>query len=92
LTKIIKLKIIIKNLFTDLSNYEIIKKPEYASEAETETVTEFKSVMGIKTLLNTISIVLQNGRESNQEGLSKQMASTTPPLVKQPQSQWQQRI
>jgi len=39
-----------------------------------------------------MSIALQNGRESNQEGLSKQMASATPPLVKPPQSQWQQRI
>jgi len=39
-----------------------------------------------------MSIVLQNGRESNQKGLSKQMASATPPLVKTPQSQWQQRI
>jgi len=40
--------------------------------------------MGIKTPLDIISIVLQNRRESNQEGLSKQMASATPPLVKQP--------
>ena len=43
--------------------------------------------MGIETLLDTISIALQNGRESNQEGLNKQMASATPPLIKQPQSQ-----
>jgi len=43
--------------------------------------------MGIETPLNTISIALQNGRESNQEGSSKQMASITPPLVKQLQSQ-----
>jgi len=34
-----------------------------------------------------MSIALQNGRESNQEGLSKQMASIIPPLVKPPQSQ-----
>jgi len=39
-----------------------------------------------------MSITLQNERESNQEGLSKQMASATPLLVKPPQSQWQQRI
>jgi len=45
--------------------------------------------MGIETPLDTMSIVLQNGRESNQEGLSKQMANATPPLVKMPQSQWQ---
>jgi len=48
--------------------------------------------MGIETLLDTISIALQNKRESNQEGSSKQIISTTPPLVKPPQSQWQQRI
>ena len=35
---------------------------------------------------------MQNKRESNQKGSSKQTASATPPLVKQPQSQWQQRI
>jgi len=43
--------------------------------------------MGIETLLDTIFITLQNKRESNQEGSSKQTASVTPPLVKQPQSQ-----
>ena len=45
--------------------------------------------MGIETLLNTISIALQNERESNQKGSSKQMASATLPLVqdKKPQSQ-----
>ena len=37
--------------------------------------------MGIKTLLDTMFITLQNGRESNQEGSSKQIASATPPLV-----------
>jgi len=40
--------------------------------------------MGIKTPLNTMFIALQDGRESNQKGSSKQMASATPPLVKQP--------
>ena len=60
-----KLRIIIKNLFTDLSNYEIIKKPKYALEAETETTTEPRSVVGIKTPLGTISITLQDKRESN---------------------------
>jgi len=48
--------------------------------------------MGIEIPLNTMSIILQNRRESNQEGSSKQIASTTPPLVKLPQSQWQQRL
>jgi len=87
LTKVIKLKIIIKNLFIDLSNYKIIKKPKYILKVETETATEPKSVIGIETLLNTISIALQDRRESNQKNSSKQMASTTPPLIKQPQSQ-----
>ena len=44
--------------------------------------------MGIETLLNTMSIALQNGRERDQEGLSKQIANATPLLVKgkKPQS------
>ena len=40
--------------------------------------------MGIETPLDMLSIALQNGRESNQEGSSKQTASATPPLVKMP--------
>ena len=43
--------------------------------------------MGIETSLDTISIALQDKRESNQKGSSKQTASATPPLVKPPQSQ-----
>ena len=46
-------------------------------EAETETVTN-NLVMGIKTPLNTMSIALQDSRESNQENLSGHMDSTTP--------------
>jgi len=92
LTKVIKLRIIIKNLFTDLSDYEIIKEPKYTLKAETETATKPRSVIGIETPLNTISIALQDRRESNQEGLSKQTANTTPLFIKQPPSQWQQRI
>jgi len=65
LTKVVKLQIIIKNLFTDLNNYEIIKEPKYILEIKTETATEPESVMGIKTLLNIMSIALQDGRESN---------------------------
>jgi len=84
LVKIVKLRVIIKNLFTDLSNYEIIEKPKYILKAKTETATELRSVMGIKTPLDIISIALQNGKESNQKGLSKHTASATPPLVKQP--------
>jgi len=48
--------------------------------------------MGIKTSLNTISIILQDRREKNQKGLSKQTVSVTSPLVKQPQSTWQCRL
>jgi len=40
----------------------------------------------IKTPLDIISIALQNGKKSNQEGLNKQTASATPPLIKKPQS------
>jgi len=76
-----KLQIIMKNLFTDLSNYKVIKEPKYILEAKTKTTTEPGSVMGIETLLDIISIILQDGRESNQEDLSKQMANATPPLV-----------
>ena len=46
--------------------------------------------MGIKTPLNTIFIALQNKREKNQNGLSKQSANTTPLFVKG--TQWAQRI
>ena len=66
-----KPKIIIKNLFTDLSNYEVIKALKYVLETETETNTKPRLVIKIETLLNTISIALQDRRESNQEGLSK---------------------
>jgi len=58
LTKVIKLRIIIKNPFIDLNNYEIIKEPKYTSKAETETTIEPRSVMGIKTPLDTMSITL----------------------------------
>ena len=65
LTKVIKPQIIIKNPFTDLSNYKIIKKPKYILKTETKTAIELRSVMGIKTLLDIISIALQNEKESN---------------------------
>jgi len=58
LTKVIKLKTIIKNLFTDLSNYEVIKKPEYVLETKTETTIKLKLIVGIETPLDTMSIVL----------------------------------
>ena len=47
-----------KNLFTDLSNYEIIKEPKYALEAKTETTIKPGSVMGIEIPLDIMSIVL----------------------------------
>jgi len=90
--KIIKPEIPEINPFVNQNNYKVIEEPEYTSEAETETTTKPRLVIGIETLLDTMSIALQNGRESNQEGLSKQTASATPPLIKPPQSQWQQRI
>jgi len=58
LIKVMKPKVIIKNPFTDSGNYEIIKKPKYALEAETETTIKPRSVMGIKTPLDTMSIAL----------------------------------
>jgi len=42
--------------------------------------------MGIKTPLDTMSIILQNRKERNQKNSNKQMASATPPLIKKPQS------
>jgi len=38
--------------------------------------------MGIKTPLDTISIALQDRKEKNQNGLSKQSVSATLPLIK----------
>ena len=76
-----------KNLFTDLGNYEIIKKPKYALETKTKTTTELKLVMGIETPLDTISIALQDKRESNQKDLSKHIASATPLFIKGKMSQ-----
>ena len=38
--------------------------------------------MGIKTLLNMMFIALQDKREKNQNDLSKQNVSVTPPFVK----------
>ena len=54
-----------KNLFIDLGDYKIIKEPKYILKTKTETTTEFKLVVGIKTLLDIMSIALQNGKESN---------------------------
>ena len=56
--KVIKLKIIIKNLFIDLGNYKIIKEPKYILEIKTKTAIKPKLVISIKTPLDTMSIVL----------------------------------
>ena len=63
--KIAKLRIIMNDLFTDQSDYKVIKEPKYTLEAETETATKPRLVMGIETPLNIMSIALQNKRESN---------------------------
>jgi len=74
--------VVIKNPFIDPSNYEVVVIPKYILKAKTETATEFRSVVGIKTPLNTMSIALQNGKERNQNSLSKQSANITPPFIK----------
>ena len=53
---------------------EAKRAPE--EEADTDLEIETKLIVGIKTPLDTISITLRTGRESNQEGLSRQEAST----------------
>ena len=58
LSKIVKLWIIMENLFTDLSDYEIIKEPKYTLKAETETATEPRLVVGVETPLGIMSIAL----------------------------------
>ena len=73
---------IINNLFTNSSNYEVVTEPEYTLKAETETVTKPGLVMGIETLLNIISIASQDRRERNQKGLNKQNVSVIPPFIK----------
>jgi len=65
LTQVIKPKIIIKNLFTDPSNYKIIKALKYTLKTKTETDTEPGLVMGIKTPLDIIFITLQDRRKKN---------------------------
>ena len=70
------------DLFVNQSNYKLLGEPEYTLKTETETAIESKLVMEIETLLNIISIASQNRRERNQNGLNKQNASTTPPIIK----------
>ena len=61
----------IKNLFKTLED----------KKANTQTVID-GSVTGIETLLNIITITLQDGRESNQENPSSHNNNTTPTLDK----------
>ena len=77
-----KPKIIIKNPFTDLSDYKVIKAFKYILKAKTETNTKPRSVIGIETPLNIIFIASQDKKEKNQNSLSKQKANATPPFVK----------
>ena len=65
LTLIVKPKVVIKNLFTDLNNYEVIIASEYTLEAKTETTIKLRLVIEIKTPLNIISITLQDRKERN---------------------------
>ena len=52
-----------------------------ALEAETNLEIKAKLVMGIKTLLDIMSIALQYKREKDQKSLSKQKASTIPLFI-----------
>jgi len=94
--EVTKAKIPDINLFVDQNNYEIIKEFKYTLKVKTETATEPRLVMGIKTLLNMMFIALQDKREKNQNDLSKQNVSVTPPFVKgkklQVPSAWAQWI
>ena len=69
--EVIKTKILKINPFVNLSDYKVIKEPKYILKAETETTIKPKLIMGIKTLLDIMSITLQDRRERNQKGLSK---------------------
>jgi len=94
--KITKAKILDINPFINQSNYKVLKRPKYTSKTETETATKNRSVIGIKILLNTISITSQNKGERNQKSSSKQNANVTPLLIKgtwplKP-SQWAHKI
>ena len=80
--EVIKAEIQNVNPFIDQSNYEVLKGPKYTSKTKTKTATKSGLIMGIETLLNTISIALQNKRKRNQKGLNKQMASITPLFIK----------
>ncbi len=60
-----------ENLFETLEDKEV----------DTQIVID-SSVTGIKTLLNTMTIISQDGRESDQENLRSHNNSITPPFNK----------
>ena len=64
-----------------MSGAQRIRIPEVIREVETKSAIETELVIGIKTLLDIITITLQCRREDNQESHSKQDTSTTPPIV-----------
>ena len=59
-------------------------------KGETETAIKNGLVMRIEILLNIMFIALQDGREKNQKGLSKQSANATLLFIKS--TLWAQRI
>ena len=81
LTLVVKPKQVIKNPFINSGDYEVIIAPKYTLKTKTETDIKTRSVIGIKTPLDIMSIALQNKKERNQESSSKQMASATPLLI-----------
>jgi len=70
------------NPFVDQSDYKVLKEPEYTSKVKTKTATESGLIMGIETLLDIMSIALQDRKERNQNSLNKQSANATPLFVK----------
>src|SRR6266566_7697322 len=56
---------------TTISGAQRIKIPEVIREVKTKSAIETKSVIGIKTPLDTITITSQYRREDNQESHSK---------------------
>ena len=58
-TKVTKAKIHKTNLFVNQSNYKVLKEPKYALKTKTEQISKSRLVIGIKILLNTMSITSQ---------------------------------
>ena len=89
--KITKAKFYKMNLFVNQSDYKIFKKIfKYTLKAKTEKATKSGLITKIETLLNTMSIALQNKNKKNQNSSSKQNVNVTPPFVKG--TQWAQKF